>query len=265
MSITAILTLFKRPHVLIEQLTSLNNQTIKPSKILIWKTILEDIKMPTIPENLMKNVAIIETKENFGVWGRFAIAFLANTDYVCVIDDDTIPMSKWFENCLNTIKEYPGLLGTHGNIFEKGDAYKIEKQIGWHSANEKTTEVDFVGHSWFFKREWLHHLWELNPDIYGIYFRAGEDMAFSAMLQKYKIKTYVPPHPNSDKELWGSNPELGQKYGTESVGISMSANSQKFNDTFKDLVSKGYTTINNRNSSIKGGYKKKTKKIRRNY
>jgi GT2 family glycosyltransferase len=263
MSITVVLSLYKRPHVLIEQLTSMDKQTVKPTKILIWRTILEDIPMPTIPENLMTNVAIIESKENFGVWGRFAIAFLTNTEYVCVIDDDTIPMSKWFENCLNTIKEFPGLLGTNGNIFNKGDTYKIEKQIGWHSANEKTTEVDFVGHSWFFKREWLHHLWELNPDIYGIYLKSGEDMGFSAMLQKHGIKTYVPPHPENDKELWGSNPELGEKYGTESVGISMTSDSQKFNDTLKDLISKGYITINNRNLN-KGGYKRRTNKNRKN-
>ena len=44
------------------------------------------------------------------------------------------------------------------------------------------------------------------------YNTCGEDMHFSYMLQKYAgIKTFVPPHPISDKELWGSI--KGAEYG----------------------------------------------------
>jgi hypothetical protein len=110
-------------------------------------------------------------------------------------------MPKWFENCLNTIKEYPGLLGTNGVIFNKGDTYDFNsyKNIGWlGEKNNLTTEVDIVGHAWFFKREWLHYLWEYKPN-YNEVLAAGEDIAFSAMLQKNGIKTYVPHNPENNK------------------------------------------------------------------
>jgi hypothetical protein len=207
--------------------------------------------MPTIPENLMTNVAIIESKENFGVWGRFAIAFLTNTEYVSVIDDDTIPMSKWFENCLNTIKEYPGLLGTNGNIFNKGDTYKIEKQIGWHSANEKTTEVDFVGHSWFFKKEWISTLIKDLPSIDKQFLTCGEDMHLSYALQKYlNIPTIVPPHPQNDTSLWGSQKEKAIAYGNvDSTFVNTGI--EKFTDALTHYINLGFETILNKSEKIK--------------
>lgn len=257
-NITVILNVYKRPQVLIEQLTAVQKQSVVPTKIIIYKNFVEGIELPSIPDELNKNVTIIESSENFGVWGRFAVALLANTQYVCVFDDDTIPMPKWFENCLNTIKEFPGLLGTNGVIFDKGDQYKATN-IGWHTGNDKTTEVDIVGHAWFFKREWLHHLWEYTPD-YSKILRSGEDIAFSAMLQKHGIKTYVPPHPKDNKDLWGSNPETGWKYGQNSVGISMIEGSGLFEITLKDFIhNRGYITINNR---ISGGRRKKTRKYK---
>ena len=41
---------------------------------------------------------------NYGVWARFAYALNARTDYVCVLDDDTIPGNRWLGNCLNTYR-----------------------------------------------------------------------------------------------------------------------------------------------------------------
>jgi hypothetical protein len=47
------------------------------------------------------------------------MALLANTEYVCIFDDDTIPGKRWFENYLSTIKQYNGLLGTVDVLFKK--------------------------------------------------------------------------------------------------------------------------------------------------
>jgi len=258
MSITAILNLYKRPEVLIEQLRAVQNQNIPPTKIIIYKNFVEGIDLPAIPDELNKNISIIQSSENFGVWGRFAIALLSNSEYICVFDDDTIPMPKWFENCLNTIKEYSGLLGTIGIIFDKGDQYKGSR-FGWDDNNEDTKEVDIVGHAWFFKREWLHYLWEYTPN-YTEVLRRGEDIAFSAMLQKHNIKTYVPPHPKDNKDLWGSNPETAWKYGSSSVAISTTPEGNNFEITLKDFINnRGWITINNRQS---GGRRKKTRKYK---
>jgi GT2 family glycosyltransferase len=219
MSIAAVLTLYRRPHTLEEQLRAVKNQTIKPSEIIIWKNGADDIKFPTISPELLEGVTIINSSKNFGVWARFSVALLCNTEYICILDDDTIPQKNWFKNCLETMKVTPGLLGSNGLCFLEGDQYECTIH-GWHSANSITEEVDIVGHAWFFKKAWLAHLWTFQPD-YDYMLVGGEDIAFSMTLQKAGIKTYVPPHPKDDLTVWGSLPETAQKYGTDSAAISL--------------------------------------------
>jgi GT2 family glycosyltransferase len=247
MSITAILTLYKRPHTLIEQLTAVQNQSVPPAKIIIWKNHAEGIELPAIPSELMKNVTIIQSSENYGVWARFTPGLLVNTEYVCVFDDDTIPRRKWFENCLNTQKTHPGLLGAIGIAFNEGNQYVSTRRYGWDGSCETAVEVDIVGHAWFFRQEWLGMLWQFRPN-YELMIRAGEDIAFSYMLQKHGIKTYVPPHPKDDIEMYGSDPVKAMKYGTDSAAItSDGAIFPIFKFILENMIDKlGFETIANR-------------------
>ena len=88
--------------------------------------------------------------------------------------------------------------------------------------------MDYVGHAWFFEREWLTAFWrELpSPDLFAFEGEphalcAGEDMHFSYTLQKYLgLGTYVPPHPIADRSLWGSDPDLAVTYGTDGAAVS---------------------------------------------
>lgn len=245
MSITAILTLYKRPHLLIEQLNSIQVQSVQAKKIIIWKNHADGIEIPDIPKELMTNVSIINSSENFGVWARFAVGLLVNTEYICVFDDDTIPQPRWFENCLNTQKTHPGLLGAIGILLDKGDEYK-GKRYGWDGSCDEPVQVDFVGHAWFFRQEWLSTLWQFHPN-YDFMIRAGEDMAFSVMLQKNGIKTYVPPHPENNTELYGSDPKKAVKYGTDNVAITSDPNIFPiFHELLKLFINQlGFKTINN--------------------
>ena len=74
--ITVILTKYKREALFEEQFQSLQRQTLKPSEILICDN----------------------TKQNLGVWSRFSLALHAKNEFVCVIDDDTIPGDGWLES-----------------------------------------------------------------------------------------------------------------------------------------------------------------------
>ena len=38
--------------------------------------------------------------------------------------------------------------------------YKNYIRIGWSAPNKKPKKVDFAGHSWFLKKNWLHHMFE---------------------------------------------------------------------------------------------------------
>jgi glycosyltransferase involved in cell wall biosynthesis len=216
MNITVILNGFKRSQHFKKQLEAIENQTIKPKEILLWQNLGENFD-----KHLTSRTTHSSCNKNLGVWARFAYALNADTEYVCVFDDDTIPGKKWLENCLNTIQEHDGLLGTIGVKFQTTQSYHPSTRVGWANPNNNTEEVDIVGHSWFFRREWLSTFWRELPDVKQTRL-VGEDMHFSYTLQKYlNKKTYVPPHPIDDMEMWGSKPDTGWGIGQDSAALSM--------------------------------------------
>lgn len=245
MTITAILTLYKRPYTLIEQLNAIINQSIAPDNIILWINKAENITIPEIPRPIKDKLIIIESSKNFGVWARFSVGLLVSSEYICIFDDDTIPGKDWFANCLTSMNSKEGLYGTIGLKFLNCSGYEYEKpRMGWEGKNENIEQVDIVGHSWFFKKKWLSLLWQINPD-YSYMFTAGEDIAFSYILQKYEIPTYVPPHPKSNPNLWGSNPEKANSYGTDSAAISMTGGFNNFAKSLSYFRSKGFKLLCN--------------------
>ena len=113
--ITVILNGYKRPENLNEQLEALKNQTLPPDEILFWYNNPGDNDL--INYDIGTEIAGAYCNYNFGVWARFAFALNAKNDYVCVFDDDTIPGKKWLENCMDTMNEKEGLLGTVGLLY----------------------------------------------------------------------------------------------------------------------------------------------------
>lgn len=247
MSITAVLNVYKRSHTLVQQLYAVQMQSIPPENIIIWKNYSEGITIPPIPENLKKNVTIIESSKNYGVWARFTCGLLVNTTYVCVFDDDTIPGIDWFKNCIETMKTHCGLLGTIGLRFNRGNSYwSKEPRIGWDGPNTQVEQVDIVGHAWFFQQNWLHYLWECEPD-YNQMFLVGEDIGLSYIFQKHGINTYVPPHPLNNKNVWGSDKDLAYRYGADATAVSCQPGIiEKFDEVLKYYINKGFITMRNR-------------------
>jgi len=253
--ITAVLNGYKRGDNLNEQLEALKNQTLPPDEILLWYNNPGDNDL--LNYDIGGEIPVAYCNYNFGVWARFYFAMNARNPYVVVFDDDTIPGKKWLENCMNTMNEKEGLLGTVGLLYpnplppQHSSYYEHYLRFGWPELgnNEKTVQVDLVGHSWFFKKEWLSHMVRELPDPK--YNTCGEDMHFSYMLQKYaNIPTFVPPHPRSDKELWGSI--KGAEYGGDvnSLWESNQANvegtpfKQLMNQYFHEQRNKGWRLVN---------------------
>ena len=107
-------------------------------------------------------------------------------------------------------------------------------------------QVDIVGQAWFFQQNWLHYLWECEPD-YVQMFQVGEDIGLSYIFQKHGINTYVPPHPLNNRNVWGSDKDLAQQYGTEVTSVSCQPDiGNKFDKAFKYYINKGFMTIRNR-------------------
>ncbi len=252
MSITVVLSGFKRPHVLKEQFDAVKRQTITEVEILLWINLVN--KNIAFDPTVINSCKTIMSNADHGSWGRFIASLTAKTKYICVIDDDTIPGKKWLENCLNTIKDYNGILSTRGVIMNKGldnryplpDSYNA---IGWCNPNEKTTRVDMGCHSWFFEKSWLRAFFaEMPQDIPQRY---GEDTHISYAVKKhFGINTYVPPHPKDDMDLWGSMPETAIRYGEEPVAISMDHNANIGMNKYWNFVRQnGYPIIQEENNT----------------
>jgi len=239
MNITVILNGYKRGSHLEKQLEAIEQQTIKPNEILLWQNFGEQFDSSLTNKTIHANC-----NHNFGVWARFAYALNAKSEFICVFDDDTIPGKKWFENCLNTIQIYDGLLGTIGVKFQSKNTYQPIIRHGWAEPNESVTQVDIVGHSWFFRREWLSTFWRELPNISDSNL-VGEDIHFSYTLQKYlKKNTYVPPHPKNDMDLWGSQPNTAWKIGQDSNAISMNQQHLKtMSDIYVKYINKGFKIL----------------------
>lgn len=210
--ITVILNSYRRPYNLKMQVDAIRQQTTKPTQIWLWVNDHEDNR--GFDYTTLDIDRIFQNNYNWKFYGRFAAALLADTKYVAIFDDDTIPGNQWFGNCLETMKTSEGILGSAGVILD--DKYYIQHtRAGWPTQNLETTQVDLVGHAWFFKREWLQYLWREMPTTWD----NGEDIQFSYLAQKYgNIQTYCPPHPPSDKSLHGS--VLGNELGIDDKATS---------------------------------------------
>tara|TARA_R110000824_G_scaffold211022_4_gene396899 strand:+ start:2426 stop:4021 length:1596 start_codon:yes stop_codon:yes gene_type:complete len=210
--ITVILNAYRRPYNLDAQIKAIREQTKPPKQIWVWVNDHEDLDGFDFSQ--LDADKVFRNDHNWKFYGRFAAALLAETEHVAIFDDDTIPGSRWLENCLSTMETHEGILGSAGVILE-GETYNPHQRCGWPTHNEETTQVDLVGHAWFFKREWLRYLWTEPP----ITWDNGEDMQFSYAAQKYgNINTYCPPHPADDKELHGSI--LGNELGIDDKATS---------------------------------------------
>ncbi len=249
--VSVILTLYKRPEKLLEQLDAIENQTLKPKEILLF----HDAANPPIDfeldEKLRSRISnYLKVDKNVGVWGRFAGGLLATSKYVCFFDDDTIPGKRWLENCHTQSLKRKGLYGTIGidswNL--NNYPYKSYKRWGWEGGSDFTKEVDFVGHSWFLEKDWLGVMWINYSQFYAFKY-VGEDAFLSYSLKKWlNIKSFVPPHPQNNLDLYGSIPEKALKYGQEK-DIAIGFNPEQLdnmNKALRLLIGKGMKARNYR-------------------
>lgn len=211
-NVTAILTVYKRSEYLDMQVEALRQQTRPPAEIWVWcndnETNAEDFS------GLVDRVIISNT--NWKFWGRFALANLVRTPFVCILDDDILPQPKWLENCLDTIAAgHDGILGGSGVILPKAGGYSSSVKVGWNGHHyPHVAEVDLVGHAWLFRKAHLQYMWREEPASW----ENGEDIHFSYMALKHGgIKTLVPPHPENASEQWSCRPDFGKRVGRHST------------------------------------------------
>jgi len=218
--ITVILNCYRRPEYLKEQIEAVRNQTVLAEQIWVWVNHHED--NADFDFESLNVDRVIRNDYNWKFYGRFSAALLAQTHFVALFDDDTIPGPRWFENCLTTYKTHPGILGGVG-VQLKEERYYGHHRVGWSNPNPEVEEVDLVGHAWFMPRSSVMDLWREIPYCWD----NGEDIQLSYLSQKYSAtKTYVPPHPLDEPQMHSST--KGMEYGVDTKATSRPTNHQVF-------------------------------------
>lgn len=239
-NITVILNVYKRVQYLKQQIDAIESQTVKPKDIWIWYNKAEDREQVDLNKDFGK-YRIINSNYNFKFHARFALALLAQSGYIAVFDDDTIPGNRWFENCFNTLKEKGNvILGCSGIYLRTNENYRTYKKIGWNGQkSNEPLKADLVGHAWFFKKEILRYLFSEEPYSWD----NGEDIQLSFLSYlKAGIETFVPPHPAGDKSLWGSI--LGQEFGGDENASCKTPRHYAVRDmVVKKYIDRGYIPV----------------------
>ena len=139
---------------------------------------------------------------------------------------------------MTEMQKRSGLYGTIGILCNEPAYYDGSyTRIGWANSNNATAMVDFVGHSWFLKTEWLDYLFENTEELQS-YKICGEDMTLSQKLQEHGVSTFVPPHPKNNTELWGSLPEYSYKFGDDKNSLFVNNGWTNMSEAFNILVKK---------------------------
>jgi len=205
--ITAILTVYKRGEYLSAQVEALRQQSTPPTEIWVW---CNDSDVPLKDVSAMVDRVIV-SNSNWKFWGRFAIANLVRTPYICMFDDDIL---------------------RSGVLLPAEGGYSSKNKVGWNGHHlDEPTRVDLVGHAWFFKKEHLKYMWQEQP----LSWENGEDIHLSCMAWKHAgVGTYVPPHPPGDESLWSCRPDFGKRVGRTSSATFKSAGHHNVRDEMVD-------------------------------
>lgn len=247
-SVSVVLNVFKRGENFARQLDAVRAQTLPPKEILIWENGADKVELSG-----ESGVTRARSEDNLGVWARFAYALNASSEFVWLIDDDTIPGPGWLENALRTFRSNPGVIGSRGLKFSSSTNYLLYEEYGPNRPSEKVEEADIVGHNWVIPRAWLGFFWS----EYGQKFPhdlAGEDIHLSFAVQKHLgLGTFVPPHPADNQDWWGELSSQSDFDGTDENAISQSPESmRRFERAYAHYVRLGFEPVCVRTQTEKG-------------
>jgi hypothetical protein len=201
--ISVILTAWKRNSIQ-EQLERLGKQTLKDDcTIYVWQN-ESHIDLSALQQQYQFHH--ISASKNFKFHGRFTLPLLFDSQYTVILDDDTLPNSKWLEKCVSLCSDKNCIVGGNGRIVHPQTHLYDEMCV---DDPAQDIEVDYVGHCWFFKTEWIKHFWSFSQPT----FQTGEDISFCAALKiAAGIRSFVSGKSNLE-EVGDSD---RRKYGTDS-------------------------------------------------
>tara|TARA_B110000114_G_C15092689_1_gene399513 strand:- start:3334 stop:4044 length:711 start_codon:yes stop_codon:yes gene_type:complete len=168
MKLLVVLTQYKRNH-LEKQLVQMGKQTIKPDYLVVFQN-----ESHVDISDLKEKYKFIHIKSDYNTkyFGRFASCFTFPVDICMVLDDDIIPGPNCLKNYMDQCINLNAIIGGNGRIgINNPNKPKLNQQHDVGIRNNHSL-VDFVGHLWCFKKEWLHYMFAIKPFTYD----TGEDM-----------------------------------------------------------------------------------------
>ena len=110
------------------------------------------------------------------------------------MDDDIIPAKNCFKNYIEQCINLNGIIGGNGRPINCDNKTMQKFNINYDEIGIRPSKmVDFVGHLWCFKKDWLYYMFSIKPFT----FDTGEDMhlCFSCKICG-NINSYVAEHKN---------------------------------------------------------------------
>jgi hypothetical protein len=190
--ITAIIQSYRRPENIPIIIEAIKNQTFKPERIIVWN---DNDGSGKDLHDLGSGIEIINTNTNHnGNYGAFLSAYLADSKYIAVIDDDCPPGPEWFQFCMHNLKK--NWVFSEFGVRLKNNRYtgrtpirvRVGKQI-------RLNPVDMVGHSYFFYKEAVLPMFSIRPPSWF----NNVDLHFSFMARRSKFKLFVPTVTTRDE------------------------------------------------------------------
>lgn len=188
--IGVVLTQWKRNH-LEEQLISITKQSIKIDYIIVFQN-ENHVDITSILKKF-NNIIHVKSDYNTKYFGRFSYCFNIPVDICIVMDDDIIPGAKCIENYVTQCLDKNAIIGGNGRIgYNNTNSLKNVCDVGIR----QSLLMDFVGHMWCFKKEWLYYMFSSSPYTYD----TGEDMHLCYSCKLYgNIDSYVAKHNTMDE------------------------------------------------------------------
>eukprot|EP00762_Andalucia_godoyi_P008440 ANDGO_04676.mRNA.1 hypothetical protein len=230
--VTVILNVWKRVHLLENQIKALLKQTAPPAHI--WVVAFGSVQYDDALEQVQSikklcvgaSIDVFYSSENLGYYGRFEIALSAKTRYVWVVDDDVLPGTEFLQFLVHAMRtKYRGVLGSIGWLLP-GARADLSVPFHFHYTQggvmfpdpwtkveaTRLSPVDYLCSTWFMESAWVPLLFRDPPFTRD----TGEDFMLSyAVLRHVGLQTYVLPVDAANKETWGSmEQKLGWSLGT---------------------------------------------------
>ena len=198
--IGVIITVWKRQH-LEKQLIQLSNQTIKPDYIVVFQN---ENHINVV--DIVKKYKVIHVKSDYNTkfFGRFSYFFNLPVDICVAMDDDIIPGINCIKNYVEQCIKHNAIIGGNGRYSHNNPNNRPArmKDVGKRT---NVLKVDFVGHLWCFKKDWLYYMFSAKPYTY----ETGEDMHFCFTCKLYgNISCYVGAQINKEDECDITNNSL---------------------------------------------------------